>query len=97
MKTGPIAHGCGDRDHRAVCKTCDHSAQCAFHSRHCNDAVGFHDPVPLGKQSVDARHTEDKKFVYTVHVKAENEKKILKKVHSNNVMSTNALKWRDFA
>ena len=30
-----------------------------------------------------------KKFVYTVHVKAENEKKILKKVHGNNVMSTN--------
>ena len=49
------------------------------------------------RQSLDARHKEDKKFVYTVHVKAENEKKILKKVHSNNVMSTNALKWRDFA
>ena len=41
------------------------------------------------RQSLDARHKEDKKFVYTVHVKAENEKKILKKVHSNNVMSTN--------
>lgn len=41
------------------------------------------------RQSLDARHKEDKKFVYTVHVKAENEKKILKKVHGNNVMSTN--------
>ena len=29
------------------------------------------------RQSLDARHKEDKKFVYTVHVKAENEKKIL--------------------
>ena len=41
------------------------------------------------RQSLDARHKEDKKFVYTVHVKAENEKKILKKVHNNNIMLTN--------
>ena len=60
--------------------------------------VCFHDCLKdIDIQSLDARHKEDKKFVYTVHVKAENEKKILKKVHGNNVMSTNALKWRDFA
>ena len=40
------------------------------------------------RQSLDARHKEDKKFVYTVEVDTENEKKILQKVHSNNIMST---------
>ncbi len=40
------------------------------------------------RQSLDARHKEDKKFVYTVEVSIENEKKILQKVHNNNIMST---------
>lgn len=40
------------------------------------------------RQSLDARHKEDKKFVYTVEVSIENEKKILQKIHNNNIMST---------
>lgn len=40
------------------------------------------------RQSLDARHKEDKKFVYTIEVSIENEKKILQKVHNNNIMST---------
>ena len=41
------------------------------------------------RQSLDARHKEDKKFVYTVDVICRDEKKILKKVHDKNIMSTN--------
>lgn len=41
------------------------------------------------RQSLDARHKEDKKFVYTIEVSIENEKKILQKVRNNNIMSTN--------
>ena len=41
------------------------------------------------RQSLDARHKEDKKFVYTIEVSIENEKKILQKVHNNNIMLTN--------
>ena len=41
------------------------------------------------RQSLDARHKEDKKFVYTIDVSIENEKKILQKVHNNNIMLTN--------
>lgn len=41
------------------------------------------------RQSLDARNKEDKKFVYTIEVSIENEKKILQKVHNNNIMSTN--------
>lgn len=40
------------------------------------------------RQSLDARHKEDKKFVYTIEVSIENEKKILQKIHNNNIMST---------
>ena len=40
------------------------------------------------RQSLDARHKEDKKFVYTVDVVVPNEKQILKKVHNKNIMST---------
>lgn len=40
------------------------------------------------RQSLDARHKEDKKFVYTIEVSIENEKKILQKVHNNNIMLT---------
>lgn len=40
------------------------------------------------RQSLDARHKDDKKFVYTVDVTAGNEKQILKKVHNNNIMLT---------
>lgn len=52
----------------------------------CGEALFSYEII---RQSLDARHKEDKKFVYTVHVKAENEKKILKKVHNNNIMLTN--------
>ena len=41
------------------------------------------------RQSLDARHKEDKKFVYTVDVKVAAENKILRKVHNNNIMSIN--------
>ena len=40
------------------------------------------------RQSLDARHKEDKKFVYTIDVTVPGEKKILKKVHNNNIMYT---------
>ena len=38
------------------------------------------------RQSLDARHKEDKKFVYTVDVTTAKEKQILKRVHNNNIM-----------
>ena len=44
------------------------------------------------KQSLDCRHKEDKKFVYTVDVSLQDknkESKILRKVHNNNIMSIN--------
>ena len=41
------------------------------------------------RQSLDARHKDDKKFVYTVDVKIPGESKIVHKVHNNNVMLTN--------
>lgn len=40
------------------------------------------------RQSLDARHKEDKKFVYAVDVTCCDEKKILKKVHDKNIMLT---------
>lgn len=40
------------------------------------------------RQSLDARHKEDKKFVYTIDVTCRSEKKILKKVHDKNIMLT---------
>ena len=40
------------------------------------------------RQSLDARHKDDKKFVYTVDVTIEGEQKILKKVNDNNIMLT---------
>lgn len=40
------------------------------------------------RQSLDARHKEEKKFVYTVDVKTEAENKIMHKVHNNNIMLT---------
>ena len=39
------------------------------------------------RQSLDARHKDDKKFVYTVDVKTAAEQKILRRVHNNNIMS----------
>ena len=45
----------------------------------------------IKKQSLDARHKEDKKFVYTVDVAMRDnraESKILRKVHDNNIMLT---------
>ena len=41
------------------------------------------------RQSLDARHKDDKKIVYTVDVKTAAEQKILRKVHNNNIMSIN--------
>ena len=42
----------------------------------------------IRKQSLDARHKDDKQFVYTVDVEIEGESKILRKVHNNNIMLT---------
>ena len=42
----------------------------------------------IRKQSLDARHKEDKKFVYTVDIKVDNESRVLKKVHDKNIMLT---------
>ena len=42
----------------------------------------------IRKQSLDARHKDDKKFVYTVDVKIKNEQQILKKVNDKNIMLT---------
>ena len=39
------------------------------------------------RQSLDARHKDDKKFVYTVDIETIAENKILRKVHNNNIMS----------
>ena len=44
------------------------------------------------KQSLDCRHKEDKKFVYTVDVFLQDknqESKIFRRVHNNNIMSIN--------
>ena len=41
----------------------------------------------IRRQSLDARHKDDKKFVYTVDVSVQTEEKILRKVHNNNIMS----------
>ncbi len=41
----------------------------------------------IKKQSLDARHKEDKKFIYTLDVTADNEKKILSRVRQKNVAS----------
>ena len=43
----------------------------------------------IRKQSLDARHKDDKQFVYTVDVKIDGEEKIIRKVHNNNIMLTN--------
>ena len=42
----------------------------------------------IHKQSLDARHKDDKKYVYTIDVKTDNESRVLKKVHDKNVMLT---------
>lgn len=42
----------------------------------------------IRRQSLDARHKEDKKFVYTIDVKTDNENRILKKVHDKNITLT---------
>lgn len=41
------------------------------------------------KQSVDARRKNEVCYVYTVDLFTDNDEKILKKVHNNNIMSTN--------
>lgn len=40
------------------------------------------------RQSLDARHKDDKKFVYTVDITIAEENRILRKVHNNNIMLT---------
>ena len=45
------------------------------------------------RQSLDARHKDDKKFVYTVDVTTAEENRILRKVHNNNIMSTNTVAY----
>ena len=47
----------------------------------------------IRKQSLDARHKEDKKFVYTVDIKLDNESRVLKKVHDKNIMLTSGKKY----
>ena len=47
----------------------------------------------IRKQSLDARHKEDKKFVYTVDIKVDNESRVLKKVHDKNIMLTAERKY----
>lgn len=42
----------------------------------------------IRRQSLDARHKDEKKFVYTVDVSVSNEQTILKKVHDKNIMLT---------
>lgn len=41
----------------------------------------------IRRQSLDARHKDDKKFVYTIDVSVKGEEKILRKVRNNNIMS----------
>lgn len=43
----------------------------------------------IKRQSLDARHKNDKKFVYTIDVSVKGEEKILRKIHNNNIMLTN--------
>ena len=47
----------------------------------------------IRKQSLDARHKEDKKFVYTVDIKLDNESRVLKKVHDKNIMLASEKKY----
>lgn len=42
----------------------------------------------IKRQSLDARHKDDKMFVYTVDVDIREEQKILRKVHNKSIMST---------
>ncbi len=46
------------------------------------------------RQSLDARQKENKKFVYTIDVSVSGEKRILKKVHNNNIMYTEKKEYR---
>lgn len=41
----------------------------------------------ISRQSLDARHKNDKNFVYTVDVIPDDEKKVSRKVYNNNIMS----------
>lgn len=49
--------------------------------------------LKIVKESIDARKKNDIKFVYTVDIKTDNENKILKQVHDNNIMSTKEQKY----
>ncbi|MDO4648650.1 MAG: NAD(P)-binding protein [Eubacteriales bacterium] len=48
----------------------------------------------IQRQSLDARKKDEKKFVYTVDVSIENEKKVLKKVHLKTVEQIKPVKYR---
>ena len=45
------------------------------------------------RQSLDARHKDDKKFVYTIDVSGLNDNKILKKIRDKNIMSIEKKKY----
>lgn len=45
------------------------------------------------RQSIDARKKNDKKYVYSIHVKVQGEKSILKKVSDKNIMSINPVEY----
>ena len=47
-----------------------------------------HFSYEIVRQSLDARHKDDKKFVYTVDITTAEENRILRKVHNNNIMLT---------
>lgn len=47
-----------------------------------NDIISY----VIVKKSIDARHKNDIKFVYTIDVELKNERKIVKRVNNNNVM-----------
>ena len=46
------------------------------------------------KQSLDARHKQDKKFVYTVDVHTKQEKKLLQKIHDKNIAAVQKQEYR---
>lgn len=53
------------------------------------DAANFH----ILKKSLDARKKPDLKWVYTIGIEHKQEKKIMKKIHNNNIMSTTLKKY----
>ena len=48
----------------------------------------------IARQSLDARHKNDKPFVYTIEVRSSDERKIVKRVNNKNIMLTKGEKYR---